>query len=154
MKPSLESRIIPEWMRPSKFSSGGFSGTDQRPVEKIIEADRDELKKMKVAKAALVKALKGAFEKARSALGLEVNIADGVSAIYYESRGKIPSPFKDDGLFEKGEVVVTNRRTKQTVFLTALSIHLIEKYGFFQGKGSKYRIEPAQAVQVLGIKGE
>ena len=38
--------------------------------------------------------------------------------------------------------------------LTSLGLALIEKHGFFQGRGSRYRIDPAQAVALLGLTGQ
>jgi len=56
--------------------------------------------------------------------------------------GRIPSPFIGDGVFEKGEAELQDESSAQKFYITRLGIHLIEKYGFFQGHGSRYRIEP------------
>jgi len=66
--------------------------------------------------------------------------------------GKIPSPFTGEGVFRKGEVVIKNRTTGDKMVLTPLSIHLIKAHGFFQGKGSGYRIEPDIAAALLKLK--
>ena len=64
--------------------------------------------------------------------------------------GRIPSPFQGDGVFEKGDVVLTGPGGEQ-IILTALGLSMIEKHDFFQGRGSRYRVDPALAVRLLGL---
>jgi hypothetical protein len=145
------SSPIPDELKSSIFSGEGFLGTDTRSIQEIIDADKLELKKLGIAKKKLVAALTSAFEKAQSQLGVDTEIAPSVTAIYHESRGKIPSPFRADGSFDKGEVVVTNSTSGESITLTRLSINLIDKHDFFQGIGSLYRIDPDKAVAVFGL---
>jgi len=65
--------------------------------------------------------------------------------------GRIPSPFQGDGVFEKGDVVLTDSATGEQLVLTALGLSMIEKHRFFQGRGSRYRVEPARAARLLGL---
>ena len=48
-----------------------------------------------------------------------------------------------------GEAVVEDAAAGVSFVITPLAIHLIEKYGFFQGMGSKYRIDPKIAADML-----
>jgi hypothetical protein len=145
------SNPIPEELRASIFSSAGFLGSDTRSVEKIVEADIAALKKLGVAKEKLARVLSEVFDKASAAMGKPVDVRDGVVAVYHESRGRIPSPFREDGSFEKGEVVITDTASNEALIITRLSINLIERHDFFQGRGSRYRIDPATAVRALKI---
>jgi hypothetical protein len=150
MKETPEDKALEARMGASKFSGEGFLGTDHRPVDEIIAADLHALGLLGVAPEKLLAALRAAFEQARAALGGEVAIRPGVVAIAHESMGRIPSPFRGDGVFEKGDVVVTSAAGDQLV-LTSLGLALIEKHRFFQGRGSRYRIDPERAARVFGL---
>lgn len=149
MKLSPQSARLHKNLGPSKFSSEGFLGTDSRPADEIITEDMRLLARTGYSKELLVKRLKEAYTKARHALGAPVPIRDDVIAVFHESMGRIPSPFRGDGVFEKGEAIVTNTQTGKSIVITRLAIHLIEKHDFFQGKGCRYRIEPQTAVELL-----
>lgn len=150
MKETPEDKALEDRLGASKFSGEGFLGTDHRPVDEIVAADLHALAQLGVSKEALLAALRDAYEKARAALGGEVEIRPGVTAVAHESMGRIPSPFRGDGVFEKGDVVLTAAAGEQLV-LTALGLAMIEKHGFFQGRGSRYRVEPARAAALLGL---
>ena len=98
----------------------------------------------------MLAALRDVYEKARAALVGEVAIRPGVTAVAHESMGRIPSPFRGDGVFENGDVAVA-ACTGGGLILTALGLALIEKHSFFQGHGSRYRIDPVRAAVLLGL---
>ena len=150
MKETPEDKSLEDRLGASKFSGEGFLGTDHRSVDEIVAADLHALAQLGVSKDALLAALRDAFEKARAALGGEVEIRPGVVALAHESMGRIPSPFRGDGVFEKGDVVVASAAGESFV-LTALGLAMIEKHSFFQGHGSRYRIDPARAAALLGL---
>ena len=150
MKETPEDKALEDRLGASKFSGEGFLGTDHRPVDEIVAADLRALAQLGVSKEALLAALRAAFEKARAALGGEVAIRPGVVAVAHESMGRIPSPFRGDGVFEKGDVVLTTAAGEAFV-LTALGLAMIEKHSFFQGHGSRYRVDPARAAALLGL---
>ena len=151
MKETPQDKSLEERMGASKFSGEGFLGTDHRPVDEIVADDLRTLERLGVPPEKLLAALRDAFEKARAALGCDVIVRQGVTACAHESRGAIPSPFRGDGVFEKGEVVVADSASGEQLVLTSLGLALIEKHGFFQGRGSRYRIDPAAAVRLLGL---
>jgi hypothetical protein len=152
MKQSPSEKELTRNLGPSKFSASGFLGSDSRPVDEIVSEDLRSLEKNQVAKEALVEALKRAYETAKEAFGAEVDIRQGVTAVFYESMGHVPSPFQADGVFEKGEAVVKDEEGGDAVVITSLGIHLIEKYSFFQGKGSRYRIDPDTAIKIFRLR--
>lgn len=149
MKQSPGDQDLNSLLGPSKFSSEGFLGNDTRTADEIIADDLRRLEHLGVTKEQIVTALKTAYDKAEKALGNPVAIRETVVAEYYESRGKIPSPFRGDGMFSKGEVDITDKKTGKSIIVTALGINLIEKRDFFQGKGSRFRIEPDSVKQML-----
>lgn len=151
MKQSPQEQSALARLQASKFSGEGFLGTDPRALEEIIAADRATLARRGVAIEQVVEALTGAFERGRAALGAPVEVAPGVTAVHHESMGRIPSPFRGDGVFEKGEVVLTRAGTDATLVLTALGLALIARHAFFQGRGGRYRLEPEQLIAWFGL---
>ena len=149
MKQTPEEQAMHERLQASKFSGDGFLGDDHRPLNEIIASDLHTLRELEVPLHRLVVALRDAYTQARAAFGGDVQVNPSVTAFAHESMGRIPSPFPGDGVFEKGDVVLTHTPTGNQLVLTALGIHMIEKHNFFQGRGSRYRIDPAQAVQFL-----
>ena len=151
MKETPQEKALDARLSASKFSGEGFLGTDHRPVDEIIIADQRTLARLDVPPEKLLAALRRAFDLARAALGGEVEVHPGVTAFAHEAMGRIPSPFRGDGVFEKGDVVVKNTATGEEIVLTSLGLALIEKHGFFQGHGSRYRIDPERAAALLGL---
>ena len=134
MKRSPDAEKLWRNLGPSKFSAEGFLGHGDRPLEEIISTDLRSLEALGATKQQLVNALRDAYNKAKAAFGAEVNMTPDVTAVYYESRGTIPSPFRGDGTFEKGEAVLTNVKNNQSLIVTSLSIHLIEHTRFLPGQ--------------------
>lgn len=137
--------------KPSKFSADGFMGNDKRSVEDIVIDDGLKLQELGVTNYIIAAKLKEIYNTAKNALGAQIKIGENLVAQYYESRGKIPSPFRGEGMFEKGEVTISDTRTGQTIVVTSLGIHLIEKHTFFQGNGSRYRLDPQIVVTMLKL---
>ena len=134
---------------PSQFSSEGFLGADERAPEDIIRDDCAALQKLGLTKEAVASALRDIYVKAERALGSPVALSSTLTAVHEEARGRTVSPFPGDGSFQKGQVKVTDASGGAALLLTPLSIHLIEKHGFFQGKGARYRIEPKEAAILI-----
>lgn len=150
MKQSPREQEQAKLFGPSKFSAGGFLGDDPRQPEEIIAADAAALESLGTTREAIAALLAAAFDKAEAALGDPVELKPGVIAVHHEARGKIPSPFRGDGVFQKGEAAVTDRNSGATIFVTRLGISMIRNHGFFQGRGSRYRIEPEDAMRMCG----
>lgn len=151
MQETPQDKDLEARMGASKFSGEGFLGTDHRPVDEIVADDLRTLERLGLPPEKLLATLRDAFDLARAAMGGEVEIRPGVVAFAHESMGRIPSPFRGDGVFEKGDVVVADSATGRQIVLTSLGLALIEKHSFFQGRGSRYRIDPAQAAALLGL---
>jgi hypothetical protein len=152
MKKVPQQKELKDLLGPSKFSGDGYMGTDSRTPESIIEDDRLFIEQSGFTTEQLAESLKDALKKAVDALGDPVDLLPGVTAVHYESRGKIPSPFRGDGLFQKGEVVVNDSKSGKKMIITPLGINLIEKHDFFQGRGSRYRIEPEDIIVIFNLQ--
>ncbi len=152
MPSSSPDKNLHDLLGPSQFSAEGYLGFDCRKPEEIIEEDKKELLRMGVTKEKIAFSLRELYVKAERALGNPVKLSDAVTIVHEEARGRIPSPFPGDGAFPKGQTTVSDAASGQSFLISPLSIYLIEKYGFFQGKGSKYRIEPAIAARFCAPK--
>jgi len=149
MKKTPQDKNLQINLQASKFSGDGFLGSDQRPVDEIIASDLRQLAEIGRTIDEVVHLLTDAYDRTRAGLGDEIELYTGVSGRFYESMGRIPSPFRGDGVFEKGEAVVTEIISGKFIIITKLGLNLIEKHQFFQGIGSRYRIGPLAVFQLL-----
>jgi len=151
MKETPEDKNLVTNLAASKFSGDGFLGNDQRPVDEIIASDLRQLAEIGRTVDEAVQLLSNAYERTRAGLGDEVVLYPGITGKFFESMGRIPSPFRGDGVFEKGEAVVTDtdQANSKSIIITKLGLNLIEKHQFFQGISSRYRIEPLAVFQLL-----
>ena len=58
------------------------------------------------------------------------------------------SPFRD-GTESGANVVVENLDNGQQLRYALLVPYMIERYGFYEGKGTPYRVDPRQIVEVF-----
>ncbi|GAB6057377.1 hypothetical protein [Desulfonatronum parangueonense] len=138
-------------LSPSCFSAWGFLGNDTRELEDIIADDHQTLQRLGITMDLLVEALRSVYHAALQAEGEWADIAPGVQAEFLACRGRTPSPFPGEGTFPKHQVRVTREKDAQSFIITPLSIHLVEKHGFFQGIGSPFRVDPGLAADMLGL---
>ncbi len=59
-----------------------------------------------------------------------------------------PSPFQDTAS-EVSDITVTNLSNGKKISFAGLLPHMIEGYGFYEGKGTHYRLEPADVIEVF-----
>ena len=136
-----ETKVIQN-LAPSKFSGVGFMGNDSRDVEEVISADARTLERLGTDSLSVAGKLQIIFDLASAELGDELKLSENLTVQYLACRGRIPSPFPGEGSFEKNMVLVQSDDKSIHFYITPLSIHLIKKHGFFQGRGSPFRIEP------------
>ncbi|WP_051822693.1 hypothetical protein [Desulfonatronum thiodismutans] len=146
----LEAQLYSH-LGPSRFSALGFLGQDARDFEDILADDARTLDRLGVSRERLVQGLREVYERALQAGGDPVRAGTGSFAECLECRGRVPSPFPGEGTFAKHQVRVFRDDGTETLVITSLALHLIERHGFFQGIGSPFRIDPAQAASVLGL---
>jgi len=141
-----------ERMAPGVLSRDGFHCADRRQLDAILQADAAAERASALTHEAIGRRLEQILQAAVAALGRPVEVAGALTACYHESMGRIPCPWGECGLFAKGEVELTDTRNNKTVRFTPLSVHMIYRHGFYQGPGSRYRIEPTEIVELLDIK--
>jgi len=96
--------------------------------------------------------LEEALNAAMASFGAPVTIGNHITAVYREAMGRIPCPWGGCGVFPKGEVELTDTGTGETLFFGPLSAHLIARHGFFQGRGTRYRLEPEVICRIFRLK--
>ncbi len=144
MKRSPKENELLNSLGPSSFSAQGFLGQDQRHFEEIIAADARAIRKLGVSREFLADILEKIFLAAEKGMEDPVRITGDVQARYISCRGRIPSPFPAEGTFDKSLVEVFTDQGSLLFYVNRLSIHLIRCHGFFQGRGSFFRVEPEQ----------
>ena len=126
-----------------------FLGSDTRLIAQIIESDEAELRAAGLGADELARAMRRLTEKGMESLGDEV-IADGFRVRVEEYMGQIGCPFKHAVREAKRNTTAVDPRGRVMTW-TDMSIHLIERHGFFQGEGSEYRLEPLELAEFLGL---
>ncbi len=145
-------------MRPgSKSPAGstkGFLGADESLLEVLAADNRYVVEELKLSHQELAKHL-----HAMGTIGLWQGKHDKKEAefVYLGRRFKVkmdvgrsiqPSPFLDDT--QSGtNAVVHNLDNDKKLGYALLVAHMIERYGFYEGKGTPYRVEPRQVVEVF-----
>jgi len=87
--------------------------------------------------------------KAAAAQGLWVEIAPGREAQVDETRGSSPCPWRHQGRYFKRITTVRRTDSDEVVRWSDLGMHMIAMHGFFEGKGSMFRLEPDDLVKML-----
>jgi len=138
-------------MRPGAVSLRGFLGDDTRDLATILREDDEAVRALGLTHAQIADALGKLTALAASGYGTPRR--DGpFEVVIEEARGFVPCPFGDPSRSRKGEVRLTNRDTGATLVWTPLLVHMIAAHGFYEGRGSHYRLEPETLKRVLGKK--
>jgi hypothetical protein len=142
MKITPQLRKAQDNMAPGVISASGFLGSDTRALAEIIEADEKAMAAEGLSFEETAGRMRDLLERGRKGLG-EPTTIDGTWLVRVdEARGVIASPFGGEGA-QKVTVQIYRGDRDVTVSYSALSITLLERHHFLQGKGSPYRLEPA-----------
>lgn len=149
MKLSPQEKKLNEMLRSSTLVAGGFMGTDDRTAAEIIDANAAALLEHGVNAAMLARRMRDLTRVAKEGLGTWVDADGGLRVMSEDYKGVLVCPWGHSGHYEKCVTVVERLGTEEKLTWTALNVHLIEMHGFFEGKGSAFRIEPDEAVHIL-----
>ena len=78
-----------------------------------------------------------------------MEVAPGLEAQVDETRGANPCPWRHRGRYFKRITTVRRKGSDETIRWSDLNTHMIGAHGFFEGKGSMFRVEPAELVRML-----
>lgn len=139
-----------EKMAPGEITESGFLGDDKRSIIEIIEEDEQIMAKLGLDWEKISEKLEHLIREGAKGLGEYCTVDNKWLVKVDETRGKLPSPFKD-GLFFKRSVTVQNKTSKKSLIYSDLSLHMLKKYHFLQGKGSSFRLDPELIQSVLEL---
>jgi hypothetical protein len=151
VKQSPELDRIERNMRPMCLCQRGFLGYERRKLIEILTDDQGTVTSLGLSHEMIVQRLRAITEKARDGWGDPVIVDGKFSVEVNEVRGKIPCPWGHPGLYPKTHVKLEKIETGETLIWSDLGIHLIEEHGFYQGRGSPYRLDPSTVKRILGL---
>ncbi len=152
MKKNPAEQPIRDRLEPGALSIEGFLGNDERPLADIIAADTGEIEAAGLTVEELGKFIESLHIAADSGMESRVPMFDGrIQVRAVETMGRIPCPFACRARCHKAVIEVTDEKENVLIRFTPLDAHLIREHGFFQGKGSVYRIEPAELIKLYRL---
>ena len=149
MKKSPDTQKLEQILKSPAFSSAGFMGTDARSLAEIIDADLAELARLSYTPQQITERMGQITDTAAKALGNWISIDDTRRAMIAEAKGRIPCPWPHAGNFAKRVTILKDTNTGSEIKWSDLNIHLIAEHNFFEGRGSAFRIEPKEIVEML-----
>jgi len=149
VKRSPQMKRLEELLRACRVVSGGFLGTDPRILEEILETDAAELAGLGVTREEVAARMREITVQARKGLGTPVRMDPKREVSADDNRGKIICPWPHAGSYDKTITTVRRTDTRESLRWSELSRHFIEEHGFFQGRGSAFRLEPRVLVRVI-----
>src|SRR4030042_898841 len=149
MKQSPDITKLDIVLRSSILVADGFMGDGHRSVTEVIDTDAGELFALDVTAQQIVDRMKEITEKAASGQGTWVEIDDNRQAMVDETRGSLPCPWPHEGYYSKRVPTLKLVDSGKPIPWADLNQHMSGAHGFFEGRGSHFRIEPAEAVKML-----
>ena len=136
-------------MRPGAYATKGFLGGQERLLDLLAEDNRFVVERLGLTHQQLARHLR--------ALG-DISSQVGGKEFRYHGRrfkGSVrfskwhqASPFRD-GTITNALAIVDNLDNEKRLEFSLLMPDLIERYGFYEGKGTPYRLEPQRIVEFL-----
>ncbi|MEN3008706.1 hypothetical protein [Pseudothermotoga sp.] len=147
MKMTPQQIKAQENMKPGKITADGFLGDDDRNIVDIIQEDETNFARLGIDFSEVAELMRKLMREGLKGLG-EPIVYEKWEIKVDEARGFLPCPYQD-GIFRKRVATVRNLKNNEQIIFSDLSIHLLEKHHFLQGKGSKFRIEPEKIKKVF-----
>lgn len=152
MKKSPQQRKLERLLRSSKFSASGFMGRDRRSLWEIIDEDAAEIAKRGKTMEEVAARMEQLTDFAKQGLGDWIHISKNVHVSIDDNRGMIPCPWPHRARCLKRITTARHIPSDTVVRWSDLNIHLIKEHGFFEGKGSPFRIEPDVLMDIIFSK--
>jgi hypothetical protein len=153
MKQSLQYERAQARMRPGVIAHDGFLGDDRRPLVEILDEDEASVRRLGVTHAAIAARMRALRAAGTAGLGGAVAVPPHFEVTVDSFRGRLRCPF-GDAAAPKTNVAVVNRALGREIVFSDLAIHLIAAHGFYNGRGSPYRLDPRALVEVLEVPRE
>ncbi len=149
MKQSPDNRRLEEILRSSKIVGQGLLGTDTRRVEEIIEADRATLSNLALTPTQVAFRMQYITNQAIQVLGNWADIDDQRKARVQEAKGRLICPWPHPVYCDKRVTILRRIDLNSEIQWSDLNIHMIGEHGFFEGRGSRFRLEPQGLVSMI-----
>ena len=143
MKQTPQEKIIQNRMKSGNLTLEGFLGNDKRHYHEIINEDLMLLNSFGITKEQVAEKLQQITDLAFEDFEGIADKEPGISVEYISIRGRVISPFNGQKPAHKGVIHYHDNNKDIHFCWTPLNIKMIRDYGFFEGKGSKNRLEPA-----------
>jgi hypothetical protein len=137
-----------ENMAPGVITADGFLGEDTRPLQDMIVETEELMRHHGIDIDNVVQTLKDMMEEGRNGLGEPITVDEKWIVQTNEARGHLPCPF-EDGIERKITTVIRNIKQGESIMISSLSLHLLKKHHFLEGKGSAFRLDPEKLKRVL-----
>lgn len=151
MKESPQLKEIEAQMKPGVLTLHGFLGNDTRSLVEILDADEAEVRRHGTSHGDIAARMAWFRDKGKEGLGEFTTVDEHFEVKVDSVRGWIPSPFGGPGLYSKTNTTVKNNSIGRSIVYTDINIHLIGDHGFYEGKGSLFRLEPSDLILILEI---
>lgn len=151
MKQSPQFTKIQEQMRPGVITLEGFLGSDERNLIDILIEDDGTVRRLGLTHVAIAERMQYFRDQGLDGLGEFINLDEHFEVRVDSVRGVLPSPFGGPGMYQKINTTVRNKALGKEVTYTDLHIHFVRDHGFYEGKGSPFRLDPAELAEVLEL---
>ena len=124
-------------------------GHDDREVNDVIESDRAEVARLGYNVQQIAARMRALTEAGVPAFGNSVIVDQRLDVRVEESRGRIVCPWPHAEGCTKRVTLIRDIKMDKSVRYADLNVHLIAEHGFFEGRGSSFRLEPPELVAVI-----
>lgn len=142
---------LEESMRPGRLSVGGFLG-EKEVLDQILKADDEIVKNLGLTHEQIADRIEYFINAVHC---YPTNQGELVEGIYLVTgtvyRGSQKCPWGDSMPHSSIDISIKNNLLGEELKLPGAIVHLIKRHQFYEGKESPYRVNPAQAIRVLGI---
>ena len=152
MKETPQMKEIVANMQPGVITLHGFLGTDSRTLQDMLDEDNGTVTRLGLSHEDLAVKMKYFREEGKRGLGEIISVSPHFEVQVQSVRGILPCPFGHPGTIPKQNVTVRNKKLDREITFTELNIHMVEKHGFYEGKGSPFRVSPRDLIEILEIK--
>jgi hypothetical protein len=149
MKESPRMQRLDDVLRSSRLVAGGFMGSDTRSADEIINDDAVRMAGLAVTTDEIASRMRQITKKARGGLGTWVRIDNNLRAMVHDAKGRLTCPWPHPGEFDKTVTTVGRIDSPDAIRWADLNIHMIAEHGFFEGRGSPFRIEPDKLIRII-----
>lgn len=152
MKQTEQMKEIQARMKSGVITLEGFLGPDERNLIDILVEDDAEVKRMGLTHEKIAARMQEMREAGKDGLGDLISVAPHYEISVDIRRGKLACPFGHRGLVRKSMILVKNLEKDREITFTDMNIHMIGEHGFYQGKGSSFRMDIGDLVDILDIE--